>query len=437
MPVPKKPKPAAPIVAADPAFPAYVVARVDSLVGYANNPRTHSPAQIDQLVASIREFGFTNAILTDGKNGVVAGHGRLVAAQRLGMVTVPTLELSHLSAAQRRAYIIADNKLALAAGWDDDLLRLELGALREDGFDLSLIGFDAGELAGLFGDAQGLTDPDEVPPVPAVPVSMTGDVWLLGRHRVICGDSTKPAVLDLVLAGVRPQLCLTDPPYGNGEAYDRFSDTKGELIELVARFLPLVRARCEVVLLTPGNANQRMYPAPEWTLAWFTPAGIGSSVWGYSCWQPIMAFGRDPYLKRGRGRRPDALILPGAPPLSDELVLQQDEPVFLADAIVHTEAADNKLGHPCPKPIKVWSHFMKRGSVRVGDHVLDPFVGSGTTIIAAEMTGRACHAIEISPAYIDVSVLRWQEFTGQQAAMESSGQTFAEVAASRVKAEAA
>jgi ParB-like nuclease domain len=151
MPVPKKPKPV-PLVAADPAFPAYVVVRVDSLIKYENNPRTHSDAQISQLVASIKEFGFTNAILTDGKNGVVAGHGRLVAAQKLGMATVPTLELSHLSAAQRRAYIIADNKLALAAGWDDDLLRLELGALREDGFDLSLIGFDAGELAGLFGE---------------------------------------------------------------------------------------------------------------------------------------------------------------------------------------------------------------------------------------------------------------------------------------------
>jgi hypothetical protein len=176
----------APVVApADPGFPAYVVARVDSLVAYDKNPRTHSPAQIDKLAASIREFGFTNPILTDGKNGVVAGHGRVLAAQKLAMETVPTLELSHLSAAQRRAYVIADNKLALDAGWDEDLLRLELGALREDGFDLSLIGFDAGELAGLFGDKVGLTDPDDVPPVPEVPVSQPGDVWLLGG-KVTC-----------------------------------------------------------------------------------------------------------------------------------------------------------------------------------------------------------------------------------------------------------
>lgn len=142
--------------AADPAFPEYRVVRVDSLVGYKNNPRVHSAAQIDKLVASIREFGFTNAILTDGKHGVVAGHGRLLAAQKLGMATVPTLELSHLSAAQRRAYILADNRLALDAGWDDDLLRLELGALRDDGFDLNLTGFDAGELSALFADDGGL-----------------------------------------------------------------------------------------------------------------------------------------------------------------------------------------------------------------------------------------------------------------------------------------
>jgi hypothetical protein len=243
-------------------------------------------------------------------------------------------------------------------------------------------------------------------------------------HRLMCGDSTSAAVLDLVLAGVRPQLCLTDPPYGIGEAYDRITDTKGDLVELVSKFLPLVRQRCEVVLLTPGNANQRIYPAPDWTLAWFTPAGVGSSVWGYSCWQPIMAFGRDPYLKRGRGRRPDALILPGAPALSDE-------PVLLPDAIVATESADNKLAHPCPKPVKVWSHFMKRGSAQVDDHVLDPFSGSGTTIIAAEITGRTAHAVELSPAYVDVALRRWEAFTGREATLESDGRTFAEVEASR------
>lgn len=171
--------------AGDPEFGRYRIVATDKLIAYDRNPRTHSSAQIEKLVASIREFGFTNPILTDGKRGVVAGHGRLLAAQRLGMATVPTLELSHLTAVQRRAYVIADNKLALDAGWDDELLRLELGDLRDLGFNLPVIGFDAGELSSLFGDVAGLTDPDEVPPVPEVPISRHGDVWLLGG-KVTC-----------------------------------------------------------------------------------------------------------------------------------------------------------------------------------------------------------------------------------------------------------
>lgn len=166
-------------------FPAYRLVRLDQLIPYAANARTHTPAQIAKIAASITEFGFTNPVLTDGKKGIVAGHGRVLAAQQLGMDVVPAIELSHLSAAQRRAYVLADNRLALDAGWDDALLAAELGDLRDDGFDLSLIGFDGPELDALFGDAEGLTDPDAAPEVEAVAVSRLGDVWLLGA-KVTC-----------------------------------------------------------------------------------------------------------------------------------------------------------------------------------------------------------------------------------------------------------
>jgi ParB-like nuclease domain len=197
------------------AFPPYKTAPVAALIPYARNARTHSDAQVARIAASIREFGFTNPILVDGERGVIAGHGRLLAARMLGMAEVPTIELAHLTPAQRRAYVLADNRLALDAGWDEALLRIELGELQAEGFDLALTGFEADEIGKLLIDAgEGLTDPDAVPEVPANPVSRPGDVWLLGRHRLVCGDSTDPETVAAALGGVRPHLMVTDPPYG-------------------------------------------------------------------------------------------------------------------------------------------------------------------------------------------------------------------------------
>ena len=202
-----------------PIFPSYKRVPVSELTPYARNARTHSPAQVAQIAASIREFGWTNPILVDGERGVIAGHGRLLAARQLGMTKVPTLELSHLTPAQRRAYALADNRLALSAGWDEDLLRVELAELGAEGFDLALTGFDEVEIASFLAEpSSGLTDPDAVPSPPEVPVSRLGDVWILGRHRLVCGDCTDAAVVEAVLAGVRPHLMVTDPPYG--VAYD-------------------------------------------------------------------------------------------------------------------------------------------------------------------------------------------------------------------------
>lgn len=202
---------------------------LDALIPYARNARTHSDAQVAQIAASIREFGWTNPVLVDGDNGIIAGHGRLLAARKLGMSQAPVIELAGLSEAQKRAYILADNKLALNAGWDDELLALEFADLASLGVDLSLTGFGEDEILALTSlGSPGLTDPDEIPPAPAQPVSRPSDVWLLGNHRLLCGDSTNADDVAMALNGVKPHLLVTDPPYG--VSYDptwreRFGDS--------------------------------------------------------------------------------------------------------------------------------------------------------------------------------------------------------------------
>ena len=198
-------------------FPAYKKVPVSELVPYANNPRTHSPAQIAQIANSIREFGFLNPIITDGQNGIVAGHGRVMAAQQLGMDSLPCIDAAHLTEAQRRAYVIADNQLALKADWDNDLLRVELDDLSDMGFDVELTGFSLDEIKALEvgqDPAQGLTDEDAVPETPEKPVTVDGDIWLLGDHRLMCGDSARIDAVDRLMAGEMACLMVTDPPYG-------------------------------------------------------------------------------------------------------------------------------------------------------------------------------------------------------------------------------
>jgi len=196
-------------------FPPHKIVPLADLIPYANNARTHSPAQVSKIAASIKEFGFTNPILIDANNGIIAGHGRVLAAQKLKLAMVPVIELGHLTDAQRRAYILADNRMALDAGWDADLLKLELLSLKDEGFDLELTGFGLDEIGELLNDGtEGLTDPDDVPEVPAVPVSVLGDVWILGRHRLVCGSSTEADTVSKALNGVTPHLMVTDPPYG-------------------------------------------------------------------------------------------------------------------------------------------------------------------------------------------------------------------------------
>ncbi len=414
----------------DAKFPPYKLAAVTGLIPYARNARTHSDAQVAQIAASIREFGFTNPVLVDAEGGVIEGHGRLLAARKLGMAEVPTLELSHLSPAQRRAYVLADNRLALSAGWDEDLLRIELGELQADGFDLALTGFDLDEITGFLAEpTTGLTDPDDVPAAPEQPVSRTRDVWLLGRHRLVCGDSTDPATVERALAGVRPHLMVTDPPYGVD--YD-----------------PAWRNRAGLGI-TQRVGKVENDDRADWREAWALFPGDVAYVWHGALHATTVAASLE-----ACGFQIRAQVIWA----KDRLVLGrghyhwQHEPCWYAvrnQATGHwagdrkqttlwqiaSRAQDAETVHGTQKPVECMRRPIENNS-SPGQAVYEPFSGSGTTLIAAEQAGRACHAIELSPAYVDVAVLRWQAFTGQEAVLEGDGTGYAATATARL-AEAA
>jgi hypothetical protein len=354
------------------------------------NPKQHS----SDIGTSIGRFGYVEPIVVDERTGrIVAGDDWLVPVLR---------GWASRSDAEAEAYLLASNKLTEVGGWDNAQLA-EL--LKDLGYQDALegVGFTDDEIAALLGQVEGmgggaagggtegLTDPDEVPeePAEAEVYVKPGELWILGKHRLLCGNSTSQKDIARLMDGAKADLCLTDPPYGIGESYESHDDTQENLRRLVNGFFGQVRAASEVVLLTPGNVNQRHYPKPDWTLAWFVPAGAGSGPWGFSCWQPVLAYGKDPYLAAGKGRRPDALV--------------------------KTESSDQTLSHPCPKPVGVWAWLMERGSLE-GALVLDPFSGSGTSIIAAERTGRRCFAVELEPKYVQVAIERWQAITGKKPA---------------------
>ncbi len=398
---------------------------LSELIPYARNSRTHSDAQVAQIAASIRGFGFTNPVLVDGESGIIAGHGRVMAARKLGLDRVPVIELGHLSEAQRRAYVIADNKLALNAGWDAELLGLELADLSALGFDLALTGFGEDEIASLtsLGNV-GLTDPDEVPPPPAEPVTRAGDLWLLGKHRLVCGDSTDADTVARVLAGVVPHLMVTDPPYG--VSYD-----------------PAWRERAGAsgggtALGTVLNDHRA-----DWREAWALFPGDVAYVWHGGLHAGTVA---DSLVASGFTLRSQIIWDKGQLVLSRGDYHWQHEPCWYAvreKARGHwagdrkqttvwqiSKPAKNETGHATQKPVACMLRPIENNS-SAGQAVYEPFSGSGTTLIAAEMSGRHCHAIELSPAYVDVAVQRWQAFTGEEATLHGSGLSFASVTAER------
>ena len=389
-------------------FPAYKTISVADLIPYARNSRTHSDAQVAKIAASIREFGFLNPVIVDGESGIIAGHGRVLAAQKLGLDTLPVIEAAHLTEAQKRAYVIADNRLALDAGWDNDMLKVELSDLQADGFNLELTGFSLDEIAAFLVDpTEGLTDPDAVPDVPEVPVSVLGDVWQLGRHRIVCGDCTDPIAVDAV-AAKEAVLILTDPPYGIGYDYAEHDDSNNEAnAALVSEAFALGP---NVMVWTPGLPNLARDIArfgKTRTLVWFKKfAAAGNGLGGASTWEPILVSGFTP-AKR----------------------LKNDVLEIMTDRESVGGVSLRKL-HTCPKPVALYAALLE-AFTDLGQAIYEPFSGSGTTLIACEKTGRNCRAVEVTPAYVDVAVARWQEFTGQTATLEGDGRTFDELKAER------
>ena len=392
---------------------------VVALIPYARNARTHSDEQVAQIAASIREFGFTNPILTDGDNGIIAGHGRLLAARKLGMTTVPVIELAGMSEAQKRAYILADNKLAENAGWDRELLGLELGDLGSLGFDLSLTGFGEDEIARLTNlGGPGLTDPDDVPEVEEQAVSRLGDVWLLGRHRLVCGDSTDHTDVGSCLAGVKPHLMVTDPPFGVN--YDpawreRLGIDPGTLA--TGKVLNDDRADWrEAWALFPGDVAYVWHAALQSRPVIESLEAAGFVVRAQIIWDKTrLVIGRGDYhwshepaiycVRKGRtghweGGRSQTTVW-------------------------QIPRRRNDSGHGTEKPVECMKRPLENNS-SPGQAVYEPFCGSGSTIIAAEMTGRSCYAIELNPAYVDVAIRRWQDFTGDAAVLAGNGCTFAQ-----------
>ncbi len=399
------------------------------LIPYARNARTHSDEQIAQIAASIQEFGFTNPILVDTSSGILAGHGRLLAARKLNLTDVPVIVLDHLTETQRRAYMLVDNRLALSAEWDDDMLKVELEALQEADFDLDLLGFDESELANVMADRNdGLTGDDEVPPVPSTPVSREGDVWLLdGRHRLLCGDATNKGHVQRLLGDHKPLLMVTDPPYGVN--YD-----------------PAWRKRAGV------NSSDRMGKVSnddrsDWHEAWALFPGEVAYVWHGALHAATVAESLEACSFQIRSQivwaKPSLIMGRGH-------YHWQHEPCWYAvrgtghwngdrkqSTLWHIENRnqDAETIHSTQKPVECMRRPIVNNS-NPGQAIYEPFSGSGTTIIACEKEARVALAIEVDPAYVDVAVTRWQDFAGKQAVLEGDGRTFSETAAERRISEA-
>ncbi len=393
------------------------------LVPYARNARTHSDAQVAQIAASIAEFGFTNPILAGSDGVIVAGHGRLAAAQKLGLDAVPVVVLDHLTPTQRRALVIADNRIAENAGWDEELLRIELEGLQDEGFDLDLTGFDADALAErLAGDEpvnEGQSDEDAVPEVGETPVSRPGDVWQLGPHRLLCGDATLAESYEALLDGKAVDMVFTDPPYNvnyansakdklRGKDRAILNDNLGDGFHafLQAALTPMV-AHCRGAIYVAMSSSEL-----DTLQSAFRAAG--------GKWSTFIIWAKNTFtLGRADYQRQYEPILYGWPEgATRHWCGDRDQ----GDVWHFNKPRVNDL-HPTMKPVELVERAI-RNSSRPGDVVLDPFGGSGTTLIAAEKSGRQARLIELDPKYVDVIVRRWQEYVGAQAVRESDGIRF-------------
>lgn len=408
------------------------------LIPYARNSRTHSEAQIAKIASSIREFGFINPVVTDGKNGIVAGHGRVLAAHKLGLKDVPCIEASHLTEAQKRAYVIADNRMALDAGWDNDMLKVELAELQGLDFDLALTGFDLGEIESLLADkTQGLTDPDTVPETPARAVTVPGDTWLLGKHRIRCGDSTSADDVAALLAGVSPHLMVTDPPYG--VEYD--ADWRNKAVMVKGEKPGQHGSRAVGKVLNDDKADWReawaLFPG-DVAYVWCAPGPLQCTVFeslnaaNMEARQQIIWAKSQFAIGRGNYHYQHEVCW--------YAVRKNKTAHYVGDRKQTTlwhidKPKKSETGHSTQKPVECMKRPIENNS-SPGQAIYEPFSGSGTTIIAGEMTGRSIYAMELNPPYVDVAIKRWQDFTGEKAVLEGDGRTFEDISAARYDAAA-
>jgi DNA modification methylase len=498
--------------------------KIDSLIPYARNSRTHSDEQIAQIAASIKEWGFTNPVLIEPDGGIIAGHGRVLAAQRLNLDEVPCIIAEGWTDAQKRAYVIADNKLALNAGWDNELLAVEFGELAEIGFDVDLTGFTPEEIAALLPEQveEGLTDEDAVPEIPEEPVTKLGDIWMLGKHRLMCGDSTSINAVDKLMAGASAALLHADPPYGMGKESDGVANDN-----LYAEKLDAFQMEWWATFRTFLDNNASVYiwgNAPELWRLWYcgglvnserltfrnqivwkknTAQGIGTAKYrSYAtstehclffmigqqeaskdsddfseAWLPVLEYlveqrnimewsssdvcqilGKSTathYFSKSQFQIPHQeayeILQKKAQGKAFAKSYKQLESEFNESRAFFDNTHDlmmdvwefgsvankERHGHATPKPVAMMERVMN-SSLPKGGLCVEPFGGSGSTLMGAEKTGRMCYTMELQPKYCDVIVKRWQDFTGKQATLEATGQTFDEVASeTRPQTEAA
>jgi DNA modification methylase len=447
--------------------PKIEIIRTDKLIPYARNARTHSDEQVSQIAGSIKEFGFTNPVLIDSDNGIIAGHGRVMAARVVGLAEVPCLRLAHLSETQRRAYILADNRIALNSGWDESMLALEIMDLQTEDFDIESLGFDSEEIRKLIAEAEnlpteGLTDPEDIPAEIETPVSKLGDIWILGNHRLVCGSCLDFDTVKNAVNGMKINVAFTSPPYASQRKYDESSGFKPINPDDYVEWFEDVQANIRAFLASDGSwfVNIKEHASDgcrhlyvkDLTLAHVRKWGWmlrDELVWNKTGvpgiwpdrfrndWEPIFHFSAEQRIKF----RPESVLHESK--LMKKYNKSNSSSTFGGNIGVGAKHVDgmarpgnvlkistreniSENNHSAAFPVSLPEHFIKAFS-DTGDVVCDPFSGSGTTIMASEMTGRKCIAIEISPAYVDMTIKRWQEFTGKVATLENSGETFTEL----------
>lgn len=372
-------------------LPKIELTDIESLIPYARNSRTHDDSQVAQIAASIKEFGFTNPVLIDAESGIIAGHGRVLAARKLKLTEVPCIRLGHLTETQKRAYVIADNKLAMNSGWDNEMLKLEFSELTDEGFDLDLIGFSEDELAEILKDpeqlTEGLTDEDATPELPIEPVTKLGDIYILGNHRLMCGDSTSLNDVDKLMRGVYPDLIHTDPPYGMNAVSKSSVLKKNYKVDILGDDNPDVAKDA-------FNLIFGLYP--ESKHIWWGANYYSSALPDSECWL---------VWDKNNGQ-------------SDQTDCELAWANFRSVVRQFTQASEktNRV-HPTQKPVSLMEWIIKRFKLSANT-IADFFGGSGSTLIAAEKNGIQAFIMEFDPKFCDVIVKRWEDFTGKKAVLE-------------------